>query len=252
MVDEDRVTELGERTLKTLEAMYPEAWKDAGGESDFDLVALSLDNLEQAVSAGQYTQAEQARLEAYAFFEFGPELRLNSLAPGIVGEVEGLVWFGAQDREGLARLIAQRAPAGQVRETRAALDEALEEARVTLGDGASDATIVTNAAIIVFREGLEAVLILAAITAGLVGSRGRHRRPVLIGAAMGLAISPFDVELPFWMGTWLGLFPTWQTLGAQVLAAAFVIGSYFAAEYVRIKRPRRLAAARRVDAQASS
>nr|MDQ3371529.1 FTR1 family protein [Actinomycetota bacterium] len=67
-----------------------------------------------------------------------------------------------------------------------------------------------------------------------------------------LAISPFDVELPFWMGTWFGLFPTWQTLGAQVLAAAFVIGSYFAAEYVRIKRPRRLAAARRVDAQASS
>jgi high-affinity iron transporter len=58
-------------------------------------------------------------------------------------------------------------------------------------------------------------------------------------------IHALDVQLPYWLGTWLGVFPTWETLGAQVVAFVFVIGSYFAAEYVRITRPRRQAAARR-------
>lgn len=45
--------------------------------------------------------------------------------------------------------------------------------------------------------------------------------------------------IPGWMGTWFALFPTVETLTAQALAAAFVIGSYFAAEYVKVRRPRR-------------
>ena len=50
----------------------PKAWKETTDESDYDLIALTLDRMEAAVGAGQYRQAEQARLEAYAFFEFGP------------------------------------------------------------------------------------------------------------------------------------------------------------------------------------
>src|SRR3954447_4120418 len=49
--------------------------------------------------------------------------------------------------------------------------------------------------------------------------------------------TPFDV--PEWMGSWFEVYPYWETLGAQVLAGAFVIGSYYAAQYVRVKRPRR-------------
>ena len=63
---------------------------DAGGagssrtdESDYDLIAITLDRMEAAVGAGQYRQAEQARLEAYAFFEFGPERRLKPFDPGL-------------------------------------------------------------------------------------------------------------------------------------------------------------------------
>ena len=51
------------------------------------------------------------------------------------------------------------------------LDEALDEARAKTGEGASDATVITNAALIVFREGLEAILIIAAITASMVGAQ---------------------------------------------------------------------------------
>ena len=76
-----------------------------------------------------------------------------------------------------------------MRETRLALDEALEEGAGTLGEGASTATVVTNAAVIVFREGLEAVLILAAVMASLLGAARRQRRPMLIGAAVALVAS---------------------------------------------------------------
>ena len=59
-----------------------------------------------------------------------------------------------------------------------------------MGAGPSSAAaVVTNTAIIVFREGLEAVLILAALRAGLVGARRRLRRPLLLGAAAALVAS---------------------------------------------------------------
>jgi high-affinity iron transporter len=145
--------------------------------------------MEAAVGAGQYAQAEQSRLEAYAFFEFGPELTLRSIAPDVVGSVEGLIWFGADGEEGLAKLIASKRPRRDVHETRLALDEALEDGAGSLGEGATAATAVTNAAVIVFREGLEAVLILAAVMASLSGAARAQRRPMLFGALLALGAS---------------------------------------------------------------
>lgn len=49
--------------------------------------------------------------------------------------------------------------------------------------------------------------------------------------------TPFDV--PRWLGAWFEIYPIWETLAAQALAALFVVGSYYAAEYVKVKRPRR-------------
>ena len=406
----ERVQAVTDRAQANLGALFPPAWKEQTDESDYDLIELTLDRMESAVGAGEYDKAEQARLEAYAFFEFGPERRLKAFDPGLALDVEGLVWFGARDRRGLAQLIAERAPRREVRQTRLALDEGLDDAAATLGDGASRATVVTNSAILVFREGLEAVLILAAITASFVGVRRRLRRPVLIGAVLGLLVSlvtwvlaqtllrsldqygerleavvglvaiavlllitnwffhrvywsqwigrfhrqrrrieglerrgfvaaqaiglgllgltsvyregfetvlflqslqlsagtaavvegaglglaltlavavvvfalerklPYkkmlivtgvligvvlitmtgqtartmqgtgwlsitaiDVDLPYWLGLWFGVFPTWETVAAQLLAAAFVIGSYLLAQEVKVKRPRRRA-----------
>lgn len=47
----------------------------------------------------------------------------------------------------------------------------------------SQTTAVFNAAMIVFREGLEAILILAAITASFQGANRGRRLPVMVGAA---------------------------------------------------------------------
>src|SRR4051812_14956373 len=54
----------------------------------------------------------------------------------------------------------------------------------------SPATVVFNSAIIFSREGLEAILIFAAVTASMVGANSRHRRPVTAGAltAFGAAV----------------------------------------------------------------
>ena len=187
----DDVEALGKKIENELGDVMPKAWLKPTDDSDYDLIALTLDRMEAAVGAGQRSQAEQARLEAYAFFEFGPERRLKSIDPGLATDIEGLVWFGAKDQDGLAELISKGASRREVRETRLVLDDELEDARATLGDSASRTTVVTNAAIIVFREGLEAVLILAAITASFVGVRRRLRRPVLVGAALGLVASLF-------------------------------------------------------------
>src|SRR3954451_3121937 len=53
--------------------------------------------------------------------------------------------------------------------------------------GPSHAVIVANSAVIVFREGLEAVLIFAAVTASMLGAQRRLRRPVAAGAAVAFA-----------------------------------------------------------------
>ena len=175
-----------DRASSALDSMLPEEWKESGTDADFDLMAIALDQMQAAASAGELKQAEQARLSAYAFFEFGPELQLRALDPALVADVEGLVWYGARDQEGLAKLIAEGGSVQELRETRLSLDEALDEARVVTGEGASDGTIITNAALIVFREGLEAILIVAAITASMVGGNRRLRRPIYRGTLLAI------------------------------------------------------------------
>lgn len=49
-----------------------------------------------------------------------------------------------------------------------------------------ETAIVLNSGILVFREGLEAILVLAAITASFQGAQAAYRRPVSLGAGVGL------------------------------------------------------------------
>jgi high-affinity iron transporter len=54
-----------------------------------------------------------------------------------------------------------------------------------------------------------------------------------------LSTTPIGVRFPDWWARWFELVPTWETVGAQGLAAALVVGSYFAAEWLKVRRPRR-------------
>ncbi|HET6998048.1 MAG TPA: FTR1 family protein [Solirubrobacterales bacterium] len=178
-----------ERAKEEVERISPEEWSEGGDEADYELVDISLDQLEAAASAGRYQEAEQARLAAYGFFEFGPELKLRAFDTQLALEIEGLIWYGANGDEGLANLVADNAPVSDIRLTRIDLDEKLADARAVTGDGASTMTTITNSALIVFREGLEAILILAAITASMLGPRAPLRRPIYRGALLAIPAS---------------------------------------------------------------
>ena len=51
----------------------------------------------------------------------------------------------------------------------------------------SHGAVVFDSALLVFREGLESILVLAAFTASFMGSNQSLRRPVGVGAALGIA-----------------------------------------------------------------
>lgn len=54
-----------------------------------------------------------------------------------------------------------------------------------------------------------------------------------------LPTTTVPLAIPGWVGLWFAVFPTLEGLVAQVLAAGLVLGSYFGAEYFKVKRPQR-------------
>src|SRR5215467_9937123 len=73
-------------------------------------------------------------------------------------------------------------------------------AAITAG-GAPDPTLARSASarvvdisVLVFREGLESILVLTAITASMRSATTRHRKPIALGATIGFAVS---------LATWL-------------------------------------------------
>ena len=186
----DAVRATADEVLRLTEAVYPDRWREAGETADFDVISATLDRVQAAAAAGEWGRAEQARLEAYGIFELGPEQRLRGLAPGLFQAIEGLFWYGDGDLAGLVQLVKRKATASELAATRAALDAKLAEAEQRIGAGpGSRVSVVTNSAIIVFREGLEAVLILAALMASMVGAQRRYRRPLLGGVLVALVAS---------------------------------------------------------------
>ncbi|MGI9187352.1 MAG: FTR1 family iron permease [Gaiellales bacterium] len=103
-------------------------------------------------------------------------------------------------------------------------------------------TLAVGACLFVFQHRLpyKRMLVLTGILLGFV-------LVVMVGGTAAtfqelgwLPVHPVLVEvIPAWMGSWFEVYPTVETLGAQALAAAFVIGSYYAAEYMKVRRPRR-------------
>ena len=52
-----------------------------------------------------------------------------------------------------------------------------------------------------------------------------------------LPIHPIGtITTPYWLGMWFGIYTTWEGLCLQAAAGAFVIGSYYLAEWITHKR----------------
>ncbi|GCE10224.1 FTR1 family iron permease [Tengunoibacter tsumagoiensis] len=137
-----------------------------------------------------------------------------------------------------------------------------------------------------YREGFEVVLFLQSLRlqvgaqtvlmgvsiglfftaiVGLLTFKFHHKLPykkmlVLTGVMLGIVLvvmvgesiqemqlahwissTPVNLPIPGWMGLWFAVFPNYEGLISQVVAALLVVGSYFSAEYFKIWRPRRQA-----------
>jgi high-affinity iron transporter len=80
----------------------------------------------------------------------------------------------------------------------------------------SQVSAVTDIGVLVFREGLECILVLAAITASLTGRRGRYQRPIAFGAATGFAATIL---------TWMVAVRIVDDLGSDISALALQAGT---------------------------
>jgi high-affinity iron transporter len=54
-----------------------------------------------------------------------------------------------------------------------------------------------------------------------------------------IGTTPIGIHIPGWAGQWFSLFGNVETITAQLLAVTIVLGSYLAAEHIRVRRPRR-------------
>ncbi|HET9094259.1 MAG TPA: FTR1 family protein [Solirubrobacteraceae bacterium] len=79
----------------------------------------------------------------------------------------------------------------------------------------SRTTAVINSAILVFREGLETILVLAAITASFRGANRVYKRPVAVGGAIGLLAT---------VGTWFAAIAIIGLLGGSGLGLQAATG----------------------------
>ena len=176
-----------------IKQIMPAEWQQHDSTADFDVISTALDQMQAAITAGDYGLAESARLEAYAILESGPEAKLIVFAPQYKVPLEDLFWYGQGDQKGLAYLIGQSAPAAEITASRKALDSELAAAQAALVGNNAPVSVASNAAIIVFREGLEAVLILASLMGSLkIGEQRRFRRPLwwgVVGALLASALT---------------------------------------------------------------
>jgi high-affinity iron transporter len=173
----------------TLERLIPNDWRRADPGGDLEVIRQQLKAAENAVANGDYAAAEQARIDAYGILESGPEARLKVFQPQLALDIESLFWHDPNPK-GLAKLIAERASAPEFKTSRLALENKLKEASAIVGTDASSGVVFTNSLIIVFREGLEAVLILAALLGSLKRREVQHlRRPLWMGAAAAFVAS---------------------------------------------------------------
>ena len=92
----------------------------------------------------------------------------------------------------------------------------------TATDHLSHGAVIVNSALLVLREGLEAILVLAAVTASLQGANQSKRRPVAIGATASLAATVITWFAAVWFIGSLGA-PALDVQAATGLLAVIVL-----------------------------
>jgi high-affinity iron transporter len=155
----------------------------------------SLNNSLAAAKAGHWKEAESARLDAYTAFDSEIEIRVMPRDPSLATKTERSFLDG-QEEPGIKALIDRGASYDELSSGYERALKNLDECVALLKVSVSPATIGFTAFTILAREGLEAIVILAALLAGLRGAEHvRTRRGIVQGAALGVVMS----GLTFWL-----------------------------------------------------
>jgi high-affinity iron transporter len=110
--------------------------------------------------------------------------------------------------------------------------------RVVLGGVVIGATLAAVVAVLTFmaRQKLpyKQMLVVTGVMLGavllvMVGEQAQEMQ--LAHWIPTTTISALDGRIPNWAGLWFSVFPTVESLGAQAVAAALVIGSYYMARH---------------------
>lgn len=159
-------------------------------------VRTSLGSSLAAAKADQWDKAEAARLDAYTAFDTEIEARVLPRDPDRAMQAERSFLAGDGTTAGIKVLLDQRAP---MPELEAAYDRSLhslDECMELLKVAVSPTTVALTGFSIVAREGLEAIVILAALLAGLRGVENAPiRRGIAGGAWMGIGVT----VVTFWL-----------------------------------------------------
>ncbi len=140
-----------------------------------------------AAREGQWRKAEALRLDAYVNFDLELESRAMPRDPALAIAAEKAFLDGSDGKPGIAAALSARLTGDELTAAYQRAFDALDETASLLRVGLSPAAATMNAILIILREGLEAVVILAALLAGLRGPENAGiRRQIGVGAGLAL------------------------------------------------------------------
>lgn len=186
------VKALTDEAQALVSASFGAATVAGGYAAAVQLLPAALDEMVLTAEAGDWPGAEAKRIEAYSWFDPDIEQRLMPRGPGLALRLEALFWEGTASDPGLGAIIAAGRDVPALQAAVARLNNRMAEARAVIEAPLSPFAAAVQSGGIILREGLEAVLILAALLAALAGEgigAARWRRPVLAGVGLALAAS---------------------------------------------------------------
>ncbi len=148
-----------------------------------------------AATVGKWGEAESLRLEAYTTYDPDLEARLMPRDPQLATDIEHLILDGL-DQPGVKALLDRKASAADLEPAYTRVETALDRAAALLKSGVSPTAAAFNAGSIVLREGLEGLLVIVAILAGLRGEENRRKRHMIwYGVLLSMAATLVTVVL---------------------------------------------------------
>ncbi len=189
------VDNLVNRGANLLQRDFGLALKRSGAASDVvaetALEVRSLLGQSLAAAQGkQWRKAEQLRLDAYINFDLEIEARALPRDPALAIRAEKTFLDGHQGNPGIKAALDARLTGEELASSYQRAFDALEECSALIKVGLSPTAAMIGAIFIVAREGLEAVVILAALLAGLRGAENAGiRRRIGVGAWLALGVT---------------------------------------------------------------